>query len=337
MQSTQIIQKELRPLRDNDKDYEAVEKQIRAILKEQIYLPLIRSAGGTSRTLQNASDDLLNALITGRVEFYRGTFKGRFGARVSKDLRALGATWDRTTRTFKIPQSSLPIDVRNAISASSSRFEQKLESIDRKLSQILPEEIADHVKISDHFDATLWKVEKEFNSTLKNISVPPQLSKTQISRISSEWQTNTKLSIKDWTQKEIVKLRKDIRESVYAGNRNDSLIEIINKSHDRGINKAKFIARQETRLLLTKFKQTRYEEAGVDWYKWMISNHPIQPAGGKYRKGMVRHDHGRLANRKFRWDDPPITNSETGARNNPGQDFNCRCTATPIVTFKGKK
>ena len=44
----------------------------------------------------------------------------------------------------------------------------------------------------------------------------------------------------------------------------------------------------------------------------------------------VREMHKALAGKVFSWDDPPITN-EKGDRNNPGQDYGCRCYARPIV------
>jgi uncharacterized protein with gpF-like domain len=44
----------------------------------------------------------------------------------------------------------------------------------------------------------------------------------------------------------------------------------------------------------------------------------------------TRPDHRRLAGKKFRWDDPPIVNSRTGERGNPGMDTHCRCWAEPV-------
>lgn len=339
MQSTQTTSVELRPLKDNDRDFEAIERKLRKIWRDTIYYPLVRELGEKTKVLKNAGESkLLKAIIDGQIQFYRGEFSGRMNAGISKELKAFGARWDAKTRTWKLPQSSLPIEVRNAISASESRFQQKLDSIDTKLAQILPEEIADSLKISDQFDATLWKVDRDFRGSLRNISIPPQVSPEQRKRIAIEWQNNLRLPIKDWTQKEVAKLRKDIRESVYAGNRRDALVKIIQSSHQSSIKKAQFLARQETRLLLTKYKQTRYEEAGVNEYKWGISNNSIAPsAHSPWVRGQVRHDHGILAGKIFRWDNPPITNTLTGARNNPGQDYNCRCFAIPIVKFKKEK
>jgi SPP1 gp7 family putative phage head morphogenesis protein len=335
--SSQIKVVELKPLRDNDKDYEEIERRIRALFKQEIFLPLLRLLGVTGSVLQNAilKNALLDAIRTGRIQFYRGVFSGKLNASITRDLKALGATWERKTGTFKLPSSSLTAEVRHAISASESSFRQKLSSIDQKLAQILPEEIADKLHVGNHIDQTIWKVEKEFSGSLRNITLTPTLSKEARARLAEEWQNNLRLDIKTWTQKEVVNLRKAMQASVFAGNRNDTAVKLIMKSHDVSVNKAKFLARQETRLLLTKYKQTRYEDAGVNEYRWGIANRPIQSSrSAPYIKGQVRHDHGMLAGKTFRWDHPPITNTLTGARNNPGQDYNCRCYAIPIVKFK---
>lgn len=335
MQSTQTKIVELRPLRDSDKDYEAIERQIIGIFKKEIYAPLVRALGfAASKTLQNSLDDLRRAIQFGRIQFYRGEFTGKLNATITKQLREIGAKWDSKTSTFKINSSALPVEVRNAISASESHFQAKIADVDKRLAQIVPEEIADQLKVSKHFDSTLWKVNQDFHGSLHNLTVAPVLTPERRKRLANEWQNNLKLPIVNWTQKEIVNLRKAMQQSVFAGNRNEVAVKIIKDSYDVSINKAKFLARQETRLLLTKFKQTRYEEAGVDEYKWGISNNAIQAKGARYIKGQVRHDHGVLEGKTFKWNNPPVTNTITGARNNPGQDYNCRCFAIPIVRFK---
>lgn len=331
------MEKVIAPLPDNQKNYEAIEKKIKDLWRDEIYLPLIRLLGEPVRTLfVNARNDdgLLEAIKTGRITFYRGAFSGRLSASISKDLKALGAQWNTKTRTWRLPQSSLSIEVRNAISASESQFRAKIAGIDKKLAQILPEEVAQKIKISKLFSDTLWKVDGQIRSTLESITIAPSLTKVWREKIADEWQNNMELWIKDWTEKEIVKLRKNLQLSIFAGNRHESAIKIIQASHGASLNKAKFLARQETRLLLTKFKETRYRDAGSEEYIWGISNHPIQPQNGPPIKGAVRHDHGVLAGKRFKWSNPPVTDKKSGRRNNPGQDFNCRCFAKPIVRFK---
>ena len=44
----------------------------------------------------------------------------------------------------------------------------------------------------------------------------------------------------------------------------------------------------------------------------------------------TRPGHLRLNGKTFRWDDPPVVNSNTGERGHPGMDRHCRCYAEPV-------
>lgn len=334
-----MIQKFLKPIKESTEDFDEMERLIRKLFKKRMYLPLVKILAPHRDTLQNAKRDLLDAIKHGRIVFYRGTFSGRFNAQSSKELRAMGAHWDRQTGTWKLSQSSLTQEVKTAIQASDFHFQQKLEKIDRHLTQNLPAEIADSLKIEHLFDRTLWKVEREFAKSVKGLSVPPALTKSQRATIARDWQNNMKLYIKDWTQKEIVELRKGMQESVFAGNRYETAVKTIEKSYDVSINKAKFLARQETGLLMAKFKEVRYKDAGVKKFMWKTvtgtAAHPVRPA------------HKACDGKIFSWDNPreldmnglvkPGGVQKPGDNKNPGEDYNCRCYAKPIVEFGSAK
>lgn len=319
---------ELRPIKETTSDYERLEKRIKLHLKDLLYSPLIKALQLPGSVLQNSISALFDALRTGRITFNKGTFRGKFNAQTSKELKSYGAHWDRKTETFQIAQSDLPYEIRAAISASAARFEERLLEIDKTLSQILPAEIAETLSMTDIFDSSLWKVEKEFRKTLAGITVTPELTPMQRKRIAEEWQGNMRLWIKDFTEDEIRKLRTNVQKSAFAGNRYGSLIDTIQKSYGVTARKAKFLARQETSLLMTKFKESRYADAGVMEYRWGCvagsKNHPVRPS------------HKILEGKIFRWDNPPITTmpDEPQRKNNPGQDYNCRCFARPLVRFK---
>jgi SPP1 gp7 family putative phage head morphogenesis protein len=330
--------KYLKPIKESTEDYDKVERKIKELFRKEIYFPIMRVLGLGQKTLMNAKYDLLEAIKYGRIQFYRGVFKGRFNADISKELKALGAQWDNRTGTWKLSQTSLTQEIKAAIQASESRFQHKIDLIDKKLTQFLPEEIADRLKVDHIFDSTLWKVQREFDKTIRGITVAPQLTKEQRARIAKEWQNNLKLYIKEWTQKEIVELRKSMQQSVFAGNRYETAVKTIEKSYDVSTNKAKFLARQETGLLMAKFKETRYQDAGVTKYKWTcVAGTPAHP---------VRPAHKALDGKVFSWDNPReldknghVNSSgahKPGDNKNPGEDYNCRCYAKPIVEF-GKR
>lgn len=319
-------EKILQPIKESTEDYERIENFLIDLFRKEIYLPLMAQLNVPKNTIQNAgSDALIDAIKFGRIYFSQGKFSGRFNSTTTKELRALGAKWDRKSAVFKIGLRVLPMDVRNAILASEVKFQEKIAGIDKKLAKILPDEIADKVQVQKMFDASLWKVEKDFQASVSKLTIAPKLTDKEAETISKEWNENMQLWVKDFTEKQIKKLRKDVQASVFAGNRYESMIATIQKSYDVSQSKAKFLARQETSLLMTKYKQTRYESAGVKEYIWGCvsgsANHPVRPI------------HKALEGKKFRWDDPPITD-EKGTKNNPGQDYNCRCFARPVVRFK---
>lgn len=74
-------------------------------------------------------------------------------------------------------------------------------------------------------------------------------------------------------------------------------------------------------------RDRRYRrEAGASqgrtgWYVWRV------PPGFASR---TRPDHLRLNGQRFRWDDPPVVDTRTGARGHPGHDPRCRCYAEPV-------
>ena len=81
--------------------------------------------------------------------------------------------------------------------------------------------------------------------------------------------------------------------------------------------RAKFWAVDQTLKLHSQITKERYGSAGLKTYIWTTSG-----------DGAVRESHAGLDGRVFNWADPPATNP-AGDRNNPGEDYRCRCTAAP--------
>lgn len=333
-----MILKELKPIRQTKSEYDAIEKKIKELFKKEIYTSLLREFTHTERFIQNAREDVREALRTGRLTYYKGKFSGKLNASLSKELRELGAQWLPSQKCFSIPKNKLPVEIQSAIASSATTFERKIERIDRKLASILPEELASKLKISKIFDRTLWKVEDEFQKSVKNITIAPTLTPREAERIAEEWQNNMHLWIKDFTAEQIQKLRTDLQKSVLAGNRYESAVKSIQASYGVTERKAKFLARQETALLMAKHKEVRYEEAGVYEYRWQaVVGTPAHP---------TRKRHKFLSGKIFRFDNPPnsveIKGQDTrpthegpgNGFNNAGTDYNCRCTVSPLIRLK---
>lgn len=318
-------------IRDTKEDYEAIEKRLKKLFRDELYLPLLKELGIKKAQLKNTREDLLAAIATGKIRYERGKFKGEFSSELSKELKAIGAKWKKDG--FAIPLSQLPIDLKNALFISESRFQTVISRIQKRISQILPATITDRLNVSDLFNKLVWKTNKSFEKSIRGVAVAPKLTEGQAAKIAEEYTNNMKLSISGFAEKEIRELRKMVEREVFRGNRYEAIAKKIEQRYDVGKDKAKFLARQETNLLMSKFKESRYTAASVNEYRWGCVKMPHDKTPKQHTLGNVRYSHGLLEGKMFRWDTPPITSNpgEPIKRNNPGTDFNCRCFAIPIV------
>lgn len=315
----------LRPIKESTADYDHIEAAIIRLFKAEIYSPLMKEFG-EKETLKNALTpySLLRAIQDGHITFYRGRFKGRFSAKISKELKSMGAVWESKTVSFKFPTSKLPQEISHAISISEAKFNKTLEKIDEKLMKIDIKGIASKLSVEKIFDKTLWRVSTEIGSTLKAISVQPKLTDEMRAKIAVEYNENMKKYIVEWGEDEIKTLRSRIAEHAFSGKRYEGMIGEIKHSYGVSQAKAKFLARQETSLYVSKLKETLYTDAGVNKYKWACV---VGSPGHE-----VRHSHKILQDKIFTWDNPPVVN-EKGERKNPGEDYGCRCFPIPVVEF----
>lgn len=83
---------------------------------------------------------------------------------------------------------------------------------------------------------------------------------------------------------------------------------------DKPKNRAEFIARDQNGKLFGQLNQLRQTELGVQRYIWRDVD-----------DARVRPNHASKDGQPFSWDRPP---SDTG---HPGQDYQCRCWAEPIL------
>lgn len=320
---------ELKPILIPTREWEEIEKRILAYLRKLIYQPLLKDLGLTSKILKNSLEDLKSALERGVITFSQGKFRGSFNSKISRELKALGATWDRGSRSWKILQKDLPSEVKISISINEARFQEKLSALDMKIAKIVPE--AEHqLSIDKFFDQSLFKVNKSFEDAVKKITVAPQLSDESVEFMRTEWRENISKSIKGITEEVLPKLREEIQKNVYAGNRYEALIDTLEDSYSLSASRAKYVARNETNLMMAKFKETRLAEVGVYQYKWVCvhgtPDHQVRPI---HRELNDRSKKGEI----FDFRSPPIAEAN-GLRYNPHERNNCRCTSQPVFSFK---
>lgn len=89
---------------------------------------------------------------------------------------------------------------------------------------------------------------------------------------------------------------------------------ILSKQHFEADSGSAFAAQLRTQ----ESRRKKAQEASSEQYMWRTM-----------RDKKVRSMHAALEGQVFSYDDPPITN-EDGDRNNPGEDYNCRCVGDPV-------
>jgi SPP1 gp7 family putative phage head morphogenesis protein len=103
------------------------------------------------------------------------------------------------------------------------------------------------------------------------------------------------------------------------GTRHEEIARIVQDRIGVSKSRAKNIARDQTLKYNASVQQTQAQAAGLNEYTWSTS-----------RDGAVRPMHKALEGKRFNYNDPPVTNEE-GDRNNPGEDYNCRCVPIPYI------
>lgn len=311
----------LKAIRLRRRYFQEIENQINAIFDQLIYDPLRAVIKSHGRTLENALSVVAEALAVGKIFFVDGAFYGDFNSKIGRELRELGAVYDGRKKAWFIPEYNLPQSILREIRTSELRYRLFRSDVLQTIEQINTKKI----KPID-YTPTISMIENDLIATIKAVAVPTILSERQKKRVADEWGTNLDLFIKGWANENIIKLRQQVEANTIAGGRAEGLHEVLKQNYGTSKNKARFLARQETSLLMSKLRQLEYESVGLPKYKW---------DGTMDEK--ERPDHLALQGLIFTWDKPPITNASEVAkgkpprRNHPGEDWECRCIAVPVL------
>jgi len=304
-----------------------LEKSINKLFFEALFIPILKGFELPKEAVKNApskTPNLSAALRSGRVVFFRGEFTGRFSAAISRELKQLGAKYDRSSKSYRILKASLPPDLVAYIESSEDQFKRQMKSLDKKLQGLAGLKLQKRVNFESFFSDLIYKADDDMDSKISAITVSPKISAESKKKFIAEYVDNMEKSIQDFADSEVKKLRKEIAKRSKTGVRYEYFQEYIKKRYNVSQSKAKFLARQESNLAVAKFQEQKMREAGSEGYIWKTVkgtvNHPVRP------------EHKILDGKYFTWDKPPVT-SKDGRRNHPKEDFNCRCRAKAVIKF----
>lgn len=142
------------------------------------------------------------------------------------------------------------------------------------------------------------------------------------SRIAAFTSDNVDL-ITSLQREHLRKIKQQVIQNVEKGMTNAEFAKNIEREFGKSLSKvtnntkarAKLIARDQISKFNGKLTETRQRNAGFKKYRWITS-----------LDERVRDNHRTKHGKVFSWDNPP---ADTG---HPGEDYNCRCYAEPIMT-----
>lgn len=269
----------------------------------------------------NSKDVLIEAIMSHRIQYVDGKFTGNFNAAISKRLLDIGAKYDKRSKAFVIARNKLPIDINHAIAVASLATATMYKRVLDFLNSFNPSSMMPLIngQIDAQLDEVLEDLDDQAKRTIEDsITVKVHLSPTEKQNLKQMYTDNLELPIRNFSNEQVVRMRELIQKNLFEGLGDKALVDVLMKEFNVTRNKAMFWARQETGLLVSAYRQATYKTVGITKYKWSTSHDE-----------RVRVMHKDLDGKIFEFANPPVTN-EKGDRNNPGEDWQCRCQAIPV-------
>jgi SPP1 gp7 family putative phage head morphogenesis protein len=316
-------------------------KKLISILFKAIFEPILETLEEADIKANSKVSALEKALRKGTIQFRGGSFKGSINSAISKEIRSLGGKF--INGSWKLPSPSLPSNLQKAIYANKIA----MDVLDLKFSEItaaMPTTVFNMItdmSIQGLGLEGVNRVSREFKKTVgKAYAVMPDIKKEGREELLETYFDTDELPIKldkelryfdertkeytiDFAHEEVAKLRREVSQLIANGRSRNEVRNLVQNRLQISYDRCKFIARQETSLLTSKFKQIQYKQAGIDKYIWRTVG-----------DNRVRDKHDELNGKEFSFSNPPNASYfNTGEPCNPSEDYNCRCVALPVIEW----
>jgi len=163
--------------------------------------------------------------------------------------------------------------------------------------------------VSSAVESTVHKNNaRMFGISNKDLAAPAHIS---------QWRHNNTGLIASLHQQQYQQVEQILTD--FDGVRVEDLATRLQKQKNFSEKRARLIARDQTLKLNARLTRSAHASVGVELYRWSTS-----------KDGSVRSFHRGLEGKIFSYDNPPVTD-KYGNRNNPGEDYQCRCEAIPYL------
>ena len=317
-----------------EQDYADMERQVLSLFRDILFQPIIdllapknAQVRAAKRELKNSilrnakNSAIINGIRAGKIQYEDSTFSGDFNSSISRELRALGAKYNKRDKTFVLLHEQMPTDVLEAVVEYSNvaqklhdQLDSVLESIQKNMDQLVSKKFPDAY-------VTISKMSKKFRDQYGDALGVSELSEGGKMHLAQDYEKSMTPAIKDFTNKMVAELRESVAENARTGYRFDKLVSRIQNRYEVTKSKAEFIAQQETALYSAKVSEARFGEVGITEYIWRTAG-----------DSTVRESHRDLNGKVFNFKQKaPAKFMSCGEPCNPGEDFRCRCIAEPII------
>lgn len=305
--------------------FNLIRKKFLKYLRDGLYQPIYNIAGEKIKAINTLSDEevIINALKKGTI-YYDGkgfVAKNKFSNKIASILQKWGAKYNKYKKSYILGLSNIPNSISVAMTESKLKQESMLQAIDDYLSNIQNnlDAFVENMIFNNEVVKILDDAGNELRKNVRHVNViEVELSEAQKEDIATNYTNNMQFYIKNWAQERIPEMRERVRRLVLEGARPTAVEELLQKEYRIGANKARFLARNETSIVLSEIKKVQYQEMGSIGFIWntILDNRE-------------RELHRELNGKFFRWDDLPVIDDK-GTKGLPGQTYNCRCNLRPV-------
>lgn len=208
---------------------------------------------------------------------------------------ALGSAWGWTVNLSSFMKKS----VQRAIESVSAAF----------IGNGIADAVSETAQSVSKFNRRQWH-----RILRKHYRVDVVKSEPQLKPRLQEWEQRNLALIESIPAQFVERLEGRIIDAVQRGMTAKDVTKIVLSVYPLPVKRARLIARDQVGKLNGQLTRMRQEALGVESYRWR----GVMDA--RERPSHVEHE-----KKVFRWDDPP---PETG---HPGEDYQCRCHAEPIL------
>lgn len=338
----------------DDKAWKPVKKDLDAFFFEQYFKPILELfKEPIYNSLHNSKSEnaLIAAIRKGRVTYRSRVFTGKFNAEISKELSKYAKYNKNTKQWIGTPPPRVIAAATNINSKTEALQKEALTLISQMKDKVAEEINSLSFRIGKAIDVTANQIEKEVG----NITVLPEITEDMREKYDKEYTNNMRLNIVNeggpgnWNEEQVQRLRTAIEKNIVRGSNRLELQEMIKSEWGVSQNKATFLARQETSLLLSKMREDRYTDAGMDFYEWLTSNdnRVVGKPGGKFPNPSRGHgNHYVMQGKICKWSDSKVyadsieaakagkwkSKLSIGADDkHPGEAYLCRCVPKALL------